>query len=111
MEERKIVRPVRVLREIEIPKFDLKDAVKYLTVTVNFNADSVGNIIRSKLDKRFTDFAEEYVDAYIYDNKEPPTEIAGAIKNIADDVLSGREPVVRAGDYISIQNYIKGNKK
>lgn len=110
MEEREIVRPVRVLREIEIPKFAFrKDAIKYLTV--NFNANSVGNIIRSKLDKQFTDFAEEYVDAYIYDNKEPPTEIAVAIKNIADDVLSGREPVVRAGDYISIQNYIKGNKK
>jgi hypothetical protein len=39
--------------------------------------------------------------------KAPPKEIAAAIMNITDDLLSGREPVLRAGDYIQLQNYMR----
>ena len=45
------------------------------------------------------------------DAKEPPSEIAGAIKNFSDDIACGREVVVRAGDYIAIHNFMRAQEK
>jgi len=38
---------------------------------------------------------------------KPPAEIASVVMNIADDILSEREPVIRAGDYIQLQEYMR----
>lgn len=59
-------------------------------------------------DKEFHQFVTDKVNAYIFKEEAPPAEIASAIINIADDHLNGRTPVIRAGDYISIQNYLRG---
>ena len=37
----------------------------------------------------------------------PPEDIASAIMNIADDLMSGRDITLRAGDYIAIQNHVR----
>jgi hypothetical protein len=58
-----------------------------------------------------TKVIEKYTQAYMVDAAEPPPEIAGAIKNFADDIASGREVVVRAGDYIAIHNFVRAQKK
>lgn len=63
-----------------------------------------------KLTKQFTDVTWQYTNALVAEGKAPPPEIAGAIYNIADDVSSGREITLKAGDYIAIQNFIKAKK-
>lgn len=68
-------------------------------------------MVRGTPDKEFYQFVTNKVNAYIFQKEAPPAEIASAIINIADDHLSGREPVIRAGDYIAIQNYLRGMKE
>ena len=50
---------------------------------------------------------QEHAKAYMTEGKEPPAAIAGAVLNFADDIASGRTPVLRAGDYISVRNFSK----
>lgn len=58
-----------------------------------------------------TEVINTYTKAYMVENKEPPEQIAAAIHNFADDIASGREVVVRAGDYIAINNFIRAGGK
>ena len=55
----------------------------------------------------FDTFVKDTVRNYILNAVEPPTEISIAIRNMADDVVSGRDAVMRAGDYISLVTYAK----
>ena len=58
--------------------------------------------------EEFNNFVYEHVNAYIHEKKAPPKAIANAIMNITDDILSNRDPVIRAGDYIQLQNFMRG---
>jgi len=58
-------------------------------------------------DTAFRQFVEKHLQAYIEKGTLPPAAIVGPIVNIAEDVMAGREPVIRAGDYIAIQNQIR----
>jgi hypothetical protein len=49
----------------------------------------------------------DHVGAYLNKGVMPPEAIASAVINIADDFLAGREPVLRAGDYIAFQNFAR----
>ncbi len=100
-----------------IRKFDIKeeilkrkDWIKYKIIPDWRSKLIDEHIIVGDPGKEFSDVVEQYVNAYIFNKKDPPAEIATAIMNIADDYLSGIEPVVRAGDYIAIQNYIHAKK-
>jgi hypothetical protein len=53
---------------------------------------------------------KEHVLAYAAEGTPPPDKIATAIMNIADDVMAGRNLVMRAGDYISLMSYAKENQ-
>ena len=97
---------LRAINKFSIAKIDRKDWVKYKTIP-NWHGRVIGEILVTEPTKAFIDTVEKYVNAYIFNKKAPPTQIASAIMNIADDVLSNREPVVRAGDYIAIQNFIR----
>ena len=105
----KIVSFVRRMKKFSIAEsiINRKDWVKYKTIPEWHYRVLDEHIIVGDPGKKFYDVTEKYVNAYIFDNKEPPAEIAGAIMNIADDVMNGREPIMRAGDYISIQNYTR----
>lgn len=50
---------------------------------------------------------EEHAKAYITEGKEPPSAIAGPVMNFVDDIASGRTPVMRAGDYITVRNFAR----
>ncbi len=50
---------------------------------------------------------EDHARAYMTEGKEPPAAIAGAVMNFVDDVAVGRTPVLRAGDYISVRNFLR----
>jgi hypothetical protein len=95
--------------KVSIPKniFDRSDYVKYLVVNEWQRTTIDETVFNAVTSEKFNVFVGEHVNAYIADKKMPPSEIAGAIMNIADDLFSGREPVLRAGDYISLQNYMK----
>lgn len=105
MEKLEIVNSVRAISKVNVSHIiDRKDWVKYKTIP-DWHGKVIKNVLVKDLSREFADMAAEHVNAYIFDKKEPPAEIAGAIINIADDVLNGREPILRAGDYIALQNY------
>ena len=55
----------------------------------------------------FDKFVKDTVSNYLLNNIEPPQEIIVAIRNLADDVISGKNVVMRSGDYICLVNYAK----
>ena len=68
-------------------------------------------VISARPSKVFFQTIADHTNAYLFESKEPPAEIATAIKNIVDDHINEREIVIRAGDYASVQNYIRNSKK
>lgn len=59
-------------------------------------------------DTGFNSFILKNVKAYLETGKMPPSAIKAPILNIAEDIIAGREPIIRAGDYISLQNAYRG---
>lgn len=88
-----------------------KDWVKYKTIPEWHGRIIDGHILTGDPGKEFNEITNEYVNAYIFQEKVPPAEIATAIMNIADDYLNNREIVIKAGDYIAIQNFIHAKPK
>ncbi len=69
------------------------------------------DIIDIPLDKKFIEVSVKYMNAYIKDGKMPPAEIAPAIFNMLDDYVNGSEKIaIRTGDYIAMQNFLRGKK-
>ena len=99
----RVLSKFRILEEI----IKRKDWVKYKTIPYWHGRVIDKDIIVSQPADKFRTVVEEHVNAYIFEEQEPPAEIATAILNIADDFLNGREPVIKAGDYIAIQNFIR----
>lgn len=83
------------------------DAVKYLTVTEWQRKVVDDAILIGNPGKEFNDFTNKLVNDYIFKKKAPPAGVATAVMNIADDFLNNREVVLRAGDYIALQNEMR----
>ena len=66
-----------------------------------------GEIVKRAPDDAFFASVEKHIDAYMQKGVMPPAEIAPAIMNAVDDIRAGRKIALRAGDYISLQSYIK----
>ncbi len=97
--------------KVQIPKsiIDRKDWVRYLTL-VNWHAKQLGDIVERVPDAAFTKFVEAQVQNYLK-GTAAPTAIQSAVMNIADDFISGRDVVLKAGDYIALQNQFKAGQK
>ncbi|HTP36674.1 MAG TPA: hypothetical protein VMJ75_31075 [Candidatus Acidoferrales bacterium] len=54
-------------------------------------------------DDGFNKFVTAQVQQYMEKGVAPAAGIAGAVINIAEDVAAGRQPTMRAGDYIALQ--------
>lgn len=89
---------------------DRRDWVKYLVIPYWHTKVISENIIEADPGREFNEFIEKQMISYINEKREPPAEIASAIMNLADDYLAGREMTIKAGDYLSIQKYIRGGK-
>jgi hypothetical protein len=76
----------------------------YKTVPV-FAAKEYEDILIKEVDKKFTAWVAGEVNAFITSDKKVAADIRIPIMNIADDVLSGRAPTVKAGDYIALQTH------
>lgn len=88
---------------------DRKDWVKYLVV-VDWNARDFENILTRTPDEAFGAFVDNHVKAYL-DGKAPPAAIQSAVLNIVDDYASGREVVLKTGDYIALQTMFMQHHK
>lgn len=84
-----------------------KDWVKYKTIPEWHGRIIDENILTGDAGKEFNDVVNKYVNNYIFKKKMPPAEIATAIVNIADDYLNEREVVLKAGDYIALQSFVR----
>ncbi len=92
--------PMKVLLSESIWK--RKWWVMYLIVV-----DKAGLLDSVKIDAEFEKVLFQHVNTYLEKGEMPPAEIAPAVLNMADDHLAGRQVVLRAGDYISIQNFLR----
>lgn len=90
--------------KVHVPKriLDKRNWIKYLIVAWQDLAETITRFP----DEKFNDFVQKEVLACA-EGKTPPKEIASAIQNLVDDHLSGREVILRTGDYIVLQNYYK----
>lgn len=61
-------------------------------------------------DRRFKEVVQGYVNAYLKEGVAPPAEIATAVMNMADDILAGRDIVLKTGDYVALQQHMAGRK-
>lgn len=87
----------------------IKNINKYKTYP-DWQRRIIEGMINIKPSKEFGEFVMEQVNAYVFEKREPPKQIAPAIMNIADDYLNNREVVIRSGDYLSLQSYRRDMK-
>jgi hypothetical protein len=64
------------------------------------------NSLQTK-DTRFIKMVNSHVNAFVENGTMPPAEIAAPILNMVEDIMAGREPTMRAGDYVALQNYMR----
>lgn len=89
-------------------KFD-PTIVMYLVIPEKYMS-KYAKVLEVKPTERFFEMIRQNVMAYVGKGKEPPKAIAGAIMNIADDMVAGREVSIRAGDYIDLMSYARTQK-
>jgi hypothetical protein len=81
--------------------------IAYLIV-VDKLLSRLGRVIEVRPSEKFQEVVSTHVRAYLDKGVMPPEGIAGPILNLADDIMAGRQPTLRAGDYITVQNFVKG---
>jgi hypothetical protein len=64
-------------------------------------------MVRVAPDERFEAVVSKWVTAVVREGAMPPADIAPAIFNLANDLVSGREMTIRTGDYIAIQRHLR----
>jgi hypothetical protein len=80
----------------------------YYLIILERLADRFRDVIQARPDERFFHELNRHVEAYVNEGRMPPDAIASAVMNVADDVLAGRDVQLKAGDYIALQNYMRG---
>jgi hypothetical protein len=100
------------LLRVQIPREIIKrqDRVKYLVLPIwrakELMPEIENTVVRMSEGKsnEFDDFIEVQVNKFL-EGEKPPAEIETMIMNFADCKLRGEDIVIRAGDYIALQNY------
>jgi hypothetical protein len=85
---------------------DRRNWVKYLII-IDAVAKQWGDILKVRPDAKFFEVLNKHVDAYVNGGVLPPAEIASVVMNIGDDIMSGRDIEMKAGDYIAVQNFVR----
>ena len=96
---------------VSIPAWILERriVVAYLNTHEDFSKE-FSDVVQAAPEKKFYESVAKHLNAYLQDGVMPPTEIAPAIINLVDDYNAGRGMTLRAGDYISLQNYLRKAK-
>jgi hypothetical protein len=97
--------------KVAIPAWILerKIIMMYLIINEDFIKE-FSDIVQAAPEKKFYESVAKHVNAFLQDGVMPPAEIAPAIMNLVDDFKAGRDMTLRAGDYISLQNYLRKGK-
>lgn len=83
----------------------------YYLIVLDRLKDRFSDVIEARPDARFFEELDRHVQAYVNEGKMPPEAIASSVMNVADDVLAGRDVQLKAGDYIALQNFMRGAEK
>ena len=75
-----------------------------------WNNREVSDVLAKAPESKLYDMISTHMNAFMQQGTMPPAEIAPAIMNLIDDQTSGRTMTMRAGDYISLQNYLRKSK-
>jgi hypothetical protein len=67
-------------------------------------------LVERDLPKTFATTMATLVHDYMFNNKVPPAEIAQTVLNVSEDMLAGRQVMLRAGDYIAVQKFMRAKK-
>jgi hypothetical protein len=91
-----------------IPDWILERWILVAYLIINWRVKDLAERVQIAPERKFYSVVAKYMKSYLKDGVMPPEDIAPAILNIADDYMAGNSLNVRAGDYISIQNHIRG---
>lgn len=83
----------------------LKD--RWIIVAYLIIKDQLERIEASKINPKVINEIDKHVAAYVNEGIEPPKAITTAIQNFADDFIATGEITIRAGDYLSIQKFVR----
>jgi hypothetical protein len=75
-----------------------------------WNHKEFSDVLAKAPEKQLYEMISKHMNAFMQQGTMPPEEIAPAIMNLIDDQSSGRTMTMRAGDYISLQNYLRKSK-
>lgn len=96
---------------VALPVWAIKRRVEVDYVMVdNLLGKELDELVQQPPTEAFYELIAKHMNAYLQDGKMPPAEISGVILNLVDDQAAGRKLTIRAGDYISLQNYLRKNK-
>ena len=73
-------------------------------------AKKYADLLKVRPTEKFFGMVRQQVMTNVIEGKQPPATIATAITNIADDMMSGRDVVIRAGDYIALMDFARTQK-
>ena len=89
----------------------IDDSVVMYLVIIDKLLQKNAELLKVQPSEKFFSLVRELVINHVVEGKEPPAQIAAPIMNIADDMMAGREVVMRAGDYIALMNFAKSKKQ
>jgi len=97
---------------IAVPTWVLhrKIEVMYLVIGPE-GLDKFKDVIHIGITEQMMEVVNKHVTAYVRNGELPPANIASSILNIADDMLAGRAPTIRTGDYIALQQHVSAGGK
>lgn len=79
-------------------------------LVINTNIGELVTLTERELPANATKVLAKEVYAYLYEDKMPTGDIASVVLNVAEDLVAGKNPELRAGDYIALQNHMRGTK-
>jgi hypothetical protein len=89
-------------------KFD-PGVVMYLVIIDQMIAKH-RDVLLTRPNEKFQELVHREVMNHVVDGQNPPEQIRTAILNVADDMMAGREVILRSGDYIDLMNYARERK-
>jgi hypothetical protein len=79
-------------------------------LVINSNIGELVKLTDRELPAKTTKVLAKEVYAYLYEDRMPKGEIASVVLNVAEDLVAGKTPELRAGDYITLQNHMRSMK-
>jgi hypothetical protein len=96
--------------DLRIPEWVVERWCIVCYLVINWRVTDLVKQAQVKPGKEFYKVVAKHMYDYVYKDTMPPKEIAPAILNAAEDFIAGNPVKFRAGDYIAVQNYLRGHR-